>query len=120
MAANSCKKIDGSSALLPHKEMTGWHHQCNAHKFGQTLGDGEGQRGLECYGPWGCKESDTTEQLNNIITCIIKKQYMLILRNYLLPLLSARCHLSYNTVPHIIQNPPKQGNTLFLHFFQLI
>ena len=72
MAANSCKKSDGSSALLLHKEMTGWHHQCNGHKFGQTLRDGKGQRGLECYSPWGCKESDTTEQLN-IITCIIKK-----------------------------------------------
>ena len=71
MAENSCKS-DGSRALLPHKEMTRWHHQCNGHKFGQTVGDGEGQRGLESYGPWGCKESDTTKQLN-IITCIIKK-----------------------------------------------
>ena len=23
-----------------------------------------GQGGLACYSPWGCKESDTTEQLN--------------------------------------------------------
>ena len=22
---------------------------------------------LECYNPWGCKESDTTEQLNNCL-----------------------------------------------------
>ena len=29
-----------------------------------TAGDGEGQGGLECYSPWGCKESDMTEQLN--------------------------------------------------------
>ena len=29
--------------------------------LGQTLGDGEGQGGLACYGPWGHKESDTTE-----------------------------------------------------------
>ena len=27
--------------------------------------DGEGQRGLVCYSPWGHKESDTTQQLNN-------------------------------------------------------
>ena len=27
--------------------------------------DGEGQRGLVCYSPWGHKESDTTEQLNS-------------------------------------------------------
>ena len=29
-----------------------------------TLGVGDGQRGLAWCGSWGCKESDTTEQLN--------------------------------------------------------
>ena len=28
-------------------------------------GDGEGQGSLECCSPWGCRESDMTEQLNN-------------------------------------------------------
>ena len=28
--------------------------------LGQTLGDGEGQGGLECCSPWGHRESDTT------------------------------------------------------------
>ena len=28
-------------------------------------GDSEGQRSLECCSPWGHKESDTSEQLNN-------------------------------------------------------
>ena len=37
----------------------------NGHELGQTLGDGEGQGGLLCCSPWGCKELDTTEQLNN-------------------------------------------------------
>ena len=46
-------------------ETAGWHHQFNAHELGQTLGDGEGQGGLLCCSPWGCKELDTTEQLNN-------------------------------------------------------
>ena len=45
--------------------MAGWHHRCNGHEFGQTLGDGQGQGGLACCSPWGCKESDTTGQLNN-------------------------------------------------------
>ena len=27
---------------------------------GQTPGDSEGQGGLECCSPWGCKESDMT------------------------------------------------------------
>ena len=29
-------------------EMAGWHHSCNGHKLGHTLGDGEGQGGLAC------------------------------------------------------------------------
>ena len=45
-------------------EMVGWHHQLNGHGFGWTLGVGDGQGGLVCYGSWGCKESDRTEQLN--------------------------------------------------------
>ena len=31
----------------------------------QTPRDGEGQGSLACCSPWGHKESDTTEQLNN-------------------------------------------------------
>ena len=45
-------------------EMAGWHHWLNGHEFGWTLGAGDGQGGLVCHGAWGCKESDTTEQLN--------------------------------------------------------
>ena len=45
--------------------MVGWHHRVNGHEFEQALGDGEGQGSLECCSPWGCKESDTTERLNN-------------------------------------------------------
>ena len=37
----------------------------NGHEFEQALGDGEGQGSLACCSPWGWKESDTTEQLNN-------------------------------------------------------
>ena len=46
-------------------EMTGWHHWLNGHEFEQTLGDGGGQASLACSSLWGCKESDTTELLNN-------------------------------------------------------
>ena len=42
-----------------------WHHQFNEHEFEQTLGDSEGQGSLAWNSPWGCKESDMTEQLNN-------------------------------------------------------
>ena len=43
----------------------GWHHRLNGHEFEQAPGDGEGQGSLACCSPLGCKESDTTEQLNN-------------------------------------------------------
>ena len=46
-------------------EMVGWPHRINGHKFDQALGDGEGRGSLACFSPWGCKESDTTERVNN-------------------------------------------------------
>ena len=46
-------------------EMVGWHHQLDGHEFEQVLGVGDGQGGLACCSPWGCKELDTTERLNN-------------------------------------------------------
>ena len=41
-------------------EMVGWHHQLDGHEFEQAPGVGDGQGGLVCGSPWGCKESDTT------------------------------------------------------------
>ena len=37
----------------------------DVNEFEQTLGDGGGQGRLACCSPWGHKESDMTEQLNN-------------------------------------------------------
>ena len=45
--------------------MVGWYHQLNGHESEQTLGDSEGQGRLACCSPWGHKESDMTEQLND-------------------------------------------------------
>ena len=45
-------------------EMVGWHHRLDGHEFEQVLGAGDGQEGLVCCSPWGCKQSDTTERLN--------------------------------------------------------
>ena len=45
--------------------MVGWNHPLNGYEFEQALGDDEGQRGLVCFSPWGLKESDPTEWLNN-------------------------------------------------------
>ena len=42
-----------------------WHHQLNGHEFEQTPGGSEGQGKMVCCSPWGRKELDTTERLNN-------------------------------------------------------
>ena len=44
--------------------MDGWHHRIDGHEFEQGPGDGDVQGNLASCGPWGRKESDTTEQLN--------------------------------------------------------
>ena len=42
-------------------EMVGYHYRLNGHEFEYTVGVGDGQGGLACCSPWGCKESDMTE-----------------------------------------------------------
>ena len=37
----------------------------HGHEFEQAPGHGEGQENLACCNPWGRKESDMTEKLNN-------------------------------------------------------
>ena len=46
---------------MTENEMAGCHHRLNGHEFELTPGVGDGQIGLECCSPWGCKESDMTE-----------------------------------------------------------
>ena len=55
---------------MTEDEMVGWHHRLNGHEFEQALRDDEGQGSLVCCSPWGCKELNTTERLNNNNTCI--------------------------------------------------
>ena len=46
-------------------EMLGWHHRLDGHDFEQALGVGDGQEGLACCSPWGRKESNVTERVND-------------------------------------------------------
>ena len=41
--------------------MVGWHHRHDGYEFEQTLGVGDGQRGLACCSPQGHQKLDTTE-----------------------------------------------------------
>ena len=53
-------------------EIVGWHHGFKGHESEQTLGDSEGPGSLECWSPWGHKDSDTTQWLNNKCFFMIK------------------------------------------------
>ena len=49
---------------MTEDEMIGWHHRLDGYEFEQAPGVGDGQGGLACCDSWGCRNSDTTEQLN--------------------------------------------------------
>ena len=42
-------------------EIVGWYHRLNGYEFEQSPEVHDGQGGLACCSPWGCKESDMTE-----------------------------------------------------------
>ena len=50
---------------MTEDKMVRQHHRLNGHEFEQILGDSEGEGSLVCCSPWTCKESETTEQVNN-------------------------------------------------------
>ena len=41
--------------------MVGSHHRLDGREFEQAPGVGDGQGGLVCCSPWGCKELDTND-----------------------------------------------------------
>ena len=50
---------------MAEDEMVGWHHRLSGYEFEQALGVDDGQGSLACPSPWGHKESDMTEGLEN-------------------------------------------------------
>ena len=47
---------------MTEDSIVGWHHRLYGHEFEQAL---EMVKDREASCPWGCRESDTAEQLNN-------------------------------------------------------
>ena len=89
--------------------MIGWHHQLNGYEFEQTLEDVEGQGGLACCGPWGHKESDTTEQLNNKLPSLIVSAFSVVsLRIHLTKLRSVKKSI---VIFFLVGLTPLQENT---------
>ena len=50
---------------MTEDEMVGQHHGLDEHEFEQAPGVGDGQGSLVHCSPWGCKELDMTQRLNN-------------------------------------------------------
>ena len=86
---------------MTEDEMVGCHHRLNGHEFEQSPGDSEGQGSLGCCSPWGHKELDMTERLNNT------------------PLTYPYQHIS-SYIPHLTgKGINKTEKKLFLIFLQL-
>ena len=54
-------------------QRTKWHYWLEGHEFEQALGDGEGQGSLACCSPWGHKDLNMTERMNNMYTALLNK-----------------------------------------------
>ena len=50
---------------MTEDKMVRWHHQIDGHEFDQAPGVGDGQGSLASCSPWGRKELNMTERLNN-------------------------------------------------------
>ena len=50
---------------MTEEEMSGWHHWLDGHESEEAPGNDGGQGSLACCSPWGHKESDITQQLND-------------------------------------------------------
>ena len=50
---------------MTEDELVGWHHQLDGRESEQAVGVGDGQGSQGCCSPWGHKELDVTEKLNN-------------------------------------------------------
>ena len=96
---------------MTQDEMVGWHHQLNGHEFEQTPGDSEGQGSLVCCSPWGCKESDTTQGLNNNYLVRAGREY----GDYLIQLFYFMDKKTKANISIPKQHP--RGRTGILHYF---
>ena len=53
-----------STEIVTQSKLVAWRLQLDGHDFERALGVGDRQGGLACCGPWGCKDSDTSERPN--------------------------------------------------------
>ena len=74
------KSADLCSRALVHNSHAYTKHPRLGLEFEWTPRVGDGQGGLACRSPWGCKESDTTKQLNWLVVLHIFRNWSFVER----------------------------------------
>ena len=71
------ERLKAKEKVAAEDEMVREHGWLNGQEFEQTPGDSGEHRSLVCCSPWGCKESVTTEPLNNnkLLLTTLKRSY---------------------------------------------
>ena len=78
-AGKDCRQED---KWATEDEIVWWHHQLNEHEIEHAPAVGDGWGSLVCCSPWGCKESDRSEQLNWRTEDSFDTSYFLILKSH--------------------------------------
>ena len=71
---------------MTEDEMAGWHHRLSGHEFEWALGVGDGQGGLACCSPQGCKVRHDWAESSSLFSTLLISILIFILSYLLLPL----------------------------------
>ena len=95
-----------------------WHCPCNEHELGQTSGDDEGEGGLLCCSPWGCRvrhdwETKQWQQQQNIHTM---EYYSTIKRNDIRSFVETWMDLE-NVIQSEVSQKEKNKYCILIHIY---
>ena len=66
------ERLKAKEKKTSEDEMVRQHHQLNGHESEQILGDTEGQESLTCCSLWDLKESDMTQQQQQLEQLVLE------------------------------------------------
>ena len=97
--------------MAAHSSILAWRIQSLRKAMATILlflpGESHGQRSLADYSPWGCKESDTTEQLGTLIVWYCAKSFG--------GAIAVLFHFVSDQIVHVLSCPPP-GLCVSYHF----
>ena len=103
------RKDWGQTKRASEDEMDGWHHRCNGHELGKTLGDGEGQGGLGVLQSIGLRRVRQDWEEGTTTTVVILCFSYWVTTHFLdfhsgLPFLQPQQCMRVPISPHLLQN----------------